>query len=621
MTVKLQPYLIETGLFSWLDIHFARFIGRIDGGGSPEVSLAAALLSRNQRMGHICLDLTSTEKTIPTSELAAAGITLPPPLSWADVLRGSRAVGRPAEYAPLILDDRLRLYLHRYWEYQTLIAKKIRKRAETTLIGLDIPKLSNGISRLFPSLSSAGTDETDWQKVAAFAAVTRRFSVISGGPGTGKTTTVAKILALLLEQAGPDSFRIALAAPTGKAAARLREAVSREKARIDSPFRDDIPETVSTLHRLLGSLPDSPYFRYNADHPLPVDLVVVDEASMIDVALMAKLTQAVPPQARLILLGDRDQLASVEAGAILGDICDTGNFHHFSESFCRILDEITGETLTGTPADDKGKSDALRLSDSVVLLRKSYRFGEKSGIGRLSRRINAGDGKGALEVLSSDTYPDVQWRTLPRSEDLPRAVRKTVVDQFGAYLKCIDDPASAFQIFDRFRILGVLRQGPFGVVRLNEIVEAILRAEGFMRSPTLWYPGRPVMVIRNDYSLRLFNGDVGITMTDPAGRVRVWFPDGKGAGRSFSPLRLPEHETVYAMTVHKSQGSEFNRVMLILPNQDTPVMTRELLYTGVTRAVDGVEIWGLRPLLIKAAGRPIQRTSGLRDALWEQNSP
>ncbi|WP_373500862.1 exodeoxyribonuclease V subunit alpha [Desulfococcus sp.] len=615
MDATLRQTLYASGLFTWLDIHFAAFISRIAWGAPPEVSVAAALVSRNRRMGHLCLDLVSAAGEIPSQEFAAAGISLPPARAWADTLTASSVVGRPGEVAPLVLDDGLRLYLHRYWEYQTSIVEEIRKRSETALDDIDTDRLAEGMARLFPGPpagESAAADDTDWQKVAAFAAVSRRFSVISGGPGTGKTATVAKILALLLEQAGGAPLRIALAAPTGKAAARLREAIVRGRSHLDSPLRELIPDEVTTLHRLLGSLPDSPFFRHTAEHPLPVDLVVVDEASMVDVALMAKLIQAVPPKARLILLGDRDQLASVEAGAVLGDICDTGTVHQFSGAFCRALGDITGEALAcpGT------ENSAPGLSDSIVLLRKSYRFGENSGIARASREINAGNGKSTLAVLESDACPDVRWRALPRSEGMARAIRDAVIGGYGPYLACRDDPPAAFQAFDRFRILAALRQGPFGVARLNEIAEDVLRGEGLIQPKGTWYPGRPVMVTRNDYPLRLFNGDVGITLQDPRGKLRVCFPDAREGVRSFSPLRLPEHETVYAMTVHKSQGSEFGHVALILPDQESPVMTRELLYTGITRAVRSVEVWGVASLLVKAAGRPIERRSGLRDALW-----
>ena len=617
MDATLRQTLYASGLFSWLDIHFAAFISKIDGGAPPEVPLAAALVSRNRRMGHLCLDLVEAAGETPSPELSGAGISPPRARAWADTLLSSRVVGRPGETAPLVLDDGLRLYLHRYWEYQTSIAEEIRQRSETVMDGIDMNRLAEGMARLFPGppAGEPRLEETDWQKVAAFAAISRRFSVISGGPGTGKTTTVAKILALLLEQADGAPFRIALAAPTGKAAARLREAIVHGRSRLESPLRDLIPDEVTTLHRLLGSLPDSPFFRYTADHPLPVDLVVVDEASMVDVALMAKLIQAVPPKARLILLGDRDQLASVEAGAVLGDICDTGTVHQFSASFCRALGDVAGESLA-CPVNEIGGNAAPGLSDSIVLLRKSYRFAEKSGIAQAGREINAGNGKNALGVFESDAFPDVRWRGLPRPEGLARAIRDALLSGYSSYLACLDDPLSAFQAFDRFRILAALRQGPFGVTRLNGIAEDLLRAEGLIQPKGTWYPGRPVMVTRNDYPLRLFNGDVGITLQDPRGKLRVSFPDAREGVRSFSPLRLPEHETVYAMTVHKSQGSEFGHVALILPDQDSPVMTRELLYTGITRAVRSVEVWGVAPLLIQAAGRPIQRRSGLRDALW-----
>ncbi len=449
--------------------------------------------------------------------------------------------------------------------------------------------------------------------------MTKRFSVISGGPGTGKTTTVAKILVLLLEQSGID-LEIALAAPTGKAAARLKESIissknkgSSEPGYLDCPDRvkEAIPEEASTLHRLLGFISGSPYFRHDQENPLTADIVVVDEASMVDMALMSKLLQALLPRTRLILLGDKNQLASVEAGAVLGDICDTGNIHSFSKKFCRDFKEVTGGGILVFPEG----SDNPSISDCIVQLQTSYRFDENSGIEALSRAVNTGDRAKAETILTSGKYTDLVWKPLPG--DLMRTIEDTVIKGYESYLKSLEDPGSIFDLFDRFRILCALREGPFGVIAVNRLAERILKNAGLINPVGRWYEGRPVMITRNDYTLNLFNGDVGIVLRDPeTGDHRVFFPLSGGEYRKIHPVRLPEHETVFAVTVHKSQGSEFDSVSLVLPDRDTPVLTRELLYTGITRARDNVEISGTLDVFKMAVSRRIERTSGLRDALW-----
>ncbi len=557
----------ENMTFSYLDIHFKNFTAKLVKKDVAEVSLAAVLVSHYKEQGHICVELSGDmEIPVSPSELE----------NWRRKLERSPVVGKPGEYKPLILDGRSRLYLYRYWEYQEKLANLIRKWVVQDAKDIDFKLLEEGLERLFPANQ---TEETDWQKVAAFTALTQRFCVISGGPGTGKTTTVAKILALLLEQNSRQ--KIALAAPTGKAAARLQESILREKMKsVFDGIRDAIPEEASTLHRLLGSIPDSPYFHHNAKNRLSADIVVVDEASMVDMALMSKLVQAIAPDARLILLGDKDQLASVEAGAALGDIC---------ESECR----------------------------GIVQLRESYRFRGDSGIGAVSLAVNLGNADHALSCMKDETHGDIRWKKLPRRDDLVRGIRDTVIQGFKDYLQAIHDPLKIFQQFEQFRILCALRKGPYGAVAVNKAAERILMGKNLIKPDKTWYEGRPVMITRNDYHLRLFNGDVGITLPDPeAGNgLRVFFPDADGLPRKVHPLRLPEHETVYAMTVHKSQGSEFDNVLLLLPDRDSPVLTRELIYTGVTRAIHHVEIWGTESIFREAVSRRIQRTSGLRDAL------
>ena len=610
--------------FSELDLHFARFMTELAGRDSPELFLAAALVSRSTREGHICLDLSFLEgRPLTDGELEGYPPICPPLSQWRRVLEASGVVGKPGDYRPLILDGRSRLYLYRYWDYEKKLADFIRERTGNRNgkpqifadeAGIGPALLKDGLDRLFPPLPD---EDTDWQRVAAITSLWNGFSVISGSPGTGKTTTVAKIMALLLEHSKGKMLRIVLAAPTGKAAARLEEAIkkTRETLRCPESVRTAIPEKATTIHRLLGTIPNSPYFFYNSENPLPVDVAIVDEASMVDLPLMSKLVQAIPPLARLILLGDKDQLASVEAGAVLGDICGKGSLDAFSREFSGELKKYTGNGIQ--VVSHAGESPGI--CDSLVQLQRNYRFGEESGIGHLASAVNRGEGDRALTFLKSGTYRDIQWSELPRPDLLAPALSENLINNFKDYLQAIDlktNIEEIFDLFDGFRILCALRQGPFGTAALNLLVEQILRRENLIRPDTSWYRGRPVMITRNDYNLRLFNGDIGIILPGGDNELYAFFRDAGGAWRKLSPSRLPEHETVYAMTVHKSQGSEFDRIHLILSDRESPVLTRELIYTGVTRARREVTIWGREDVFRAAVSRRIVRTSGLHDALW-----
>jgi len=602
--------LRKSGFFSPLDLHFARFMAKVSKSPSQELMLAAALVSRFTREGHICLNLSSREPFYASE--AGGNFVFPEVEKWVEKLRRSGVIGQPGEHAPLILDPKDRLYLYRYWEYQEELARGIKSRITDEGPVSQVKALREGLNRIFPALEEA---EIDWQKVAAFAVARRKFCVVTGGPGTGKTTTVAKILALLLEQGGNQKLRTALVSPTGKGAARLQEAMKKAKEDLacKQGVKALIPDEASTIHRLLGFVKDSPHFRYNALNHLPVDAVVVDEASMVDLALMSKLVQALPSQARFILLGDKDQLSSVEAGAVLGDICDTGVSHPFSRTFCAEIQRTTGYEIKGAKA-------APGMSDSIVQLTRSHRFGRESGIASASRSINEGNADAALKILQDATREDLRWKSIPSPKSLPRALKDRGLEEFH-YLFHVDDPQKTFEHLDRFRIICAVRQGPFGVNAINLLVEHLLRGQKLIRGAGRWYRGRPVLITQNDYNLHLYNGDIGIALPDPGadGELRVFFRAPEGALRAMHPVRLPAHETVYAITVHKSQGSEFDRLLFILPDQDSPVLTRELIYTGITRAREGVEVWSREHVFREAVGRRTTRVSGLRDALWEDD--
>ncbi|MGC9975535.1 MAG: exodeoxyribonuclease V subunit alpha [Syntrophales bacterium] len=609
--------------FSDLDVHFARFMWRLSGSQVPEILLAAALLSRFTREGNICLDLPSVEgRTVSDNDNGTDAIVLPALAKWSDILMRCKVVGRPGDYKPLILDNRSRLYLHRYWEYERALVDFIKDRIQNgddenndrDIKEGNIELFRESLSRLFPRT----LDDDGQARIAAVTAFLKRFSVIAGSPGTGKTTVVAKVLALLVEQSKGKVLRIAIAAPTGKAAFRLQESIRKNREKLASPdaVKAAIPDNARTIHRLLGSLRNSPYFRFNKRNPLPFDLVVVDEASMVDLPLMSKLVQAMPSEARLILLGDRDQLSSVEPGAILGDICGGEEPKSYSANFAATFKAITGHDLAGFDA-----GSTAGVQDCIVGLKKNYRFAEDKGISRACKEVNAGNGLSAMSIMRSGIYGDISWSDVRGPDTMASGVRDVVNKRFKKYLKATElhgHSEDVLDFFEEFRILCAVRQGPFGVVALNRLVERVLKEANLLQPEGQWYSGRPIMITRNDYNLRLFNGDVGVILPDCGqdNELRAFFRDGGGNIRKFPPVMLPEHETVFAMTVHKSQGSEFDTVLFILPDYDSPVLTRELIYTGITRAKKNVKIWGREEIFRAAVSRRIIRKSGLYDALY-----
>ena len=601
--------------FTDIDRHFADFLLRLEGTHDQRLWLAAALASNATQSGNVCVDLAAIAgKPIPVADARTPGSTSAPDLSeWVTLLKQSAVVGTPGDFRPLVLDHANRLYLCRYWKYEQQVAKLLKQLAASDLQDFDATALREGLSSLFPPQEP---DELDWQRLAAVTAVLRRFSVITGGPGTGKTSTVLRILALLLSQPGHERLRIALAAPTGKAAARLKEAVkqSKETLAIAPEVLVRIPEEAFTLHRLLGFIPASGAFRHNGANPLPFEMIVVDEASMVDLPLMAKLLDAVSPEARLLLLGDRDQLASVEPGAVFGDICSVAEVAGWSEVFRESI-KLYRLDLPASPVNGDRP-----LQDSMTVLRRSYRFGTDSGIGQLSRSIQAGDGDAAIRLLSTKGLPDVVWEDVANSASMQNHLERWILEAYAGCLQA-GSPEEAFALFARSRILCAVRQGPFGVAFVNNVAEDALAHKGLVRSRGAWYRGRPVMMNRNDYQIRLFNGDIGVAWEDVPGAqsgpvpLGVMFPSESGGMRRILPSRLPEHETVYAMTVHKAQGSEFDRVLLILPEQASAALTREMLYTAVTRARKRVEIWARRETIEASIQRRVTRYSGLREAL------
>lgn len=650
----------ERGWLRELDRALAQLFAELDPDASPLLLLGAALASHQLGQGHVCLDLAATlanpdfvlslppegedpEEVMSLPSQVLAGISLE---TWLAACAGSSLL--ESEGAPLVLSGAC-LYMRRYWNYERQVAGNIAQRLQARAAAP--ADLAARLASLFPeALVVDGRRLTDWQKLACAMAAQGRFTLITGGPGTGKTTTVVRLLALLQEaaMATGEPLRLSLAAPTGKAAARLTESIGAQvqSLALDERVREQIPTLVTTLHRLLGSRPGSRHFRHDASNPLPLDVLVVDEASMIDLEMMSSLLDALPAHARLILLGDKDQLASVEAGAVLGDLCREAENGGYSERTRQWLESQTGERLDD-PALVSGEK---ALAQHIVMLRHSRRFGSGSGIGRLARAVNLGDAQSARATLATGAD---DLHVLRLSGELDRALERLLIKGQGSgesrpqgyahYLQTMqmERPApeadsqawdrwagKVLVAFDQFQLLCAVRKGAWGVEALNErIADALLR-RGLLEQAHGWYEGRPVLVTRNDYSLGLMNGDIGIALRLPEPPelpgapvrqvLRVVFPrnDGSGALRHILPSRLSAVETVFAMTVHKSQGSEFSHCALILPDSLNPVLTKELIYTGITRARHWFSLIESRAgIFEQAVQRRVERRSGLREAL------
>ena len=575
-----------------IDAHLYTLLRRE--GVSEPVAALAALASYQVGRGHTCLSVPALlasprltlglEEEWPEFEQAFADLLpVAPDLSTSEAVH---VQGQPeTELRPLVWDAGYQLlYLRRYWQYEQRIAQWLQARKDP----LEVPNAQR-LRALIQDLMPAADTGVNWQRVACANAAKQRFSVITGGPGTGKTYTVVRVLATLL--ALNEHLSIALAAPTGKAAARMDASVAEALA--DSSqgplgrVHSALTRKASTLHRLLGVQRHSRYFRHHQAQPLPYDVVVVDEASMIDTELFAALLDAIGPNTRLILLGDKDQLAPVEAGSILASLCRYAEQRQYSSAHGQWLMDATGEVL---PQPAEGDAD-----DHIVMLEGSVRF--KGAIADLAQAVNGCDVQAAQTALASPQLQVVQSRREPQlwTEAERNALWQDLAKGFKPFVQlCKEQPAIehadawAAQVlaqFAQYQVLTALRAGPWGQQHINQAMSGL-----FATQSGLWYPGRPVMVTGNDYGLNLLNGDVGVTLVHPEdGRLRVVFPTPKtdlnpSGVRWILPSRLDAVETVYAMTVHKSQGSEFQHAVLVLPDRHTPVLTKELIYTGITRA-------------------------------------
>ncbi|MEW6259794.1 MAG: exodeoxyribonuclease V subunit alpha [Thermodesulfobacteriota bacterium] len=584
--------LFIIGYLSSYDYHLASTLGKIARDEDPLDLLAVAAAAHFTLQGHSCVDLHALSlRPIETAEGQALPVAWPEAGTWIDHLERSPLVWRPETASdpepfpevPLVLDAAGRLYLARMWCCEQRLASHLKARLSTGREAIDETVLQEGLLRYFHE----GNDSV---RTAAETGVRRRFAVISGGPGTGKTTTVLTILALLVEQAVHHNRpmpNIVVLAPTGKAAARLRVVLRRQDRLPCTPdVRQALPTDAATIHRGLGARFElGAPFRYHGRNPLPADIVVVDEASMIDLVLMDRLFEATAPRTRLLLLGDRNQLASVESGSVLSDLCRLGE---------------TDPTW----------------SRAVVHLTKNYRFSEDSGIGRLARAVTNADVEEAIDCLHNPAEADIRRidpQTLAEALEAARTWLQSWLTE--------TEPETLADRFNRFRILCAHRQGTFGVEHINAALDRMARHLLKVPDQREWYPGRPVMVLQNDYRLNLSNGDIGWMLSHRAeGRYRdggtVWFARPDGGWTSVSPHRLPVHETAFAMTIHKSQGSEFDDVLVVLPEHRSPILTRELLYTAVTRARRSVAIVGSEEIIRQAIQTPIERYSGLMEALY-----
>lgn len=569
----------------------------------------AWLVSKKLSEGHICVSLEDIEEF---------GDDLP--LAYKSGLGEIASLGdepmvstNEQEKQPFVLYNK-RLYLQRYFAYESMILNRIEQfieseRLTATHRAIVVESQKGFIKQLFNTNES---EQTDWQMAAAVSCILNNFTVITGGPGTGKTTTVSKILAVLFDM--NSDLKVALAAPTGKAAMRMAESLKAASVELNPATRDCFESLQpSTIHRLLKYIPDSPYFRHSHANPLEYDVVIVDEASMIDVALFAKLLDAVGPHTRLILIGDKDQLASVEAGSLFGDLCQSqGSLNLFSNERAALINSFTERSERQITPIHITEPSGHPLFEHIIELQHSHRFKSDEGIGKFSKAIISND-LGSIEgFLAGD--PDGQVVIDPDYS------QKEFEDFIQGYIAYIQEPDTrkALTKFQDLRILCAIREGEKGLYAINRKVEKYLADKGKITLKGDFYEHRPIMINSNNYSLGLFNGDIGIIRPDGNGMLKAWFETAEGELKAILPGLIGQAETVYAMTIHKSQGSEFNKVLIVLPDaENISILTRELLYTGVTRAKQKVVVQGKESGILQAAERRVKRASGLSERFKE----
>ncbi len=605
--MSLLTTLYRGNVLRTLDHALAQSLRRLRPDTPDAVLVGAALASLAVSDGHAGLDPTQPQRLIE------ADVDWPAPDAWLAQLQASPWVELPgaddavAGDAPLVLENGL-LYLRRYREYERRLAHGLQRIAAHALPGADPGTLAALFGQLFPQ----ARDGIDHQARAAAVALRHPLVLVTGGPGTGKTTTIARLLVLLAAQAVQADQplpRVALAAPTGRAAERMAESLRLAVQRlrlvgIAPALCDAMPSTGTTLHRLLGVIPDSPRFRHHADNPLPYDVVVVDEASMIDLPLMTKLVEAVADGSRLVLLGDPDQLPSVEAGDVLSAIL-----------------RASGDGL-GTQADDAQALHTLLAPDAVqplapprrfagrrVQLQRGYRQTDALDLAPLAHAVRDGNIATALALLRAGTLAGVQFHE-DQSDPLQHHREQLLGHWRG--LGEAADPGVALANAGRIRLLTAVREGPQGARGLNARIEALLAGVPRPGMAPGYFHGRLLLITENSYRHRLFNGDIGICLIDRHGSVTAWFPgETPDQPRGFHPGALPAHESAFAMTVHKAQGSEFDEVWLQLPRRDNRVLSRELIYTGMTRARQALHVLGSAEVLEAALARHASRLSGL----------
>lgn len=629
--MSLLRELHQGGWLRTVDHALASSLRRLDPDTPEDVLAAAALASRAVANGHSCLRIDNAPALLDEIAPGRAAPALPTTDAWTTTLRASHWIGVAQDDCatngnanaahesdrhhgvPLVL-ERGGLYLRRYRDYEWRLAQALRARAVIAPAQDFDGALAARLRALFPGSDIA----LDAQALAALLALSSRLSLITGGPGTGKTSTIARVLVLLTEQArhaGRAPPRIALAAPTGKAAARLAEALRENLAvlvargAVSAEAAAALPTDAQTLHRLLGWRSDSIDFRHDAQHPLDADVVIVDEASMVDLPLMTKLVEAVAVDASLILLGDRDQLASVETGDVLAALCDAaGDGRAFPVPFARFAGGLLDADVPIAP-----DTVSSALAGHRVDLQRSYRQASGFELAPLAAAVRDGDADAVIAGLHAQRYAGVQWQ--PREDrGLADHVREHAIPRFLTLTRAAD-PARALALARDFRILTALRHGPAGSQTLNALIgDALIRAALIRAAPQSQrgdaaFHGQLLIVTENSYRHGLFNGDTGVAWRDEDG-LRVWFETGAGL-RAWLPSQLPAHESAWALTVHKAQGSEFGRVLLALPEHDARVLSRELVYTGITRCRHGLGIWASEAVLRVAIGRRGRRESGL----------